>query len=152
MTSAAPGFAFVDGALDRADALRDDTDALLALWPHARILLLDDDGRALADGAGAMFAPTGGELGGGPGTGVFLGLRDGVAWFAQRAATASPALLAAAPRRIDLRSAAAAWPARDATACVSAEGVKRPTRMDSVAEMRSRLSAMSKLPPPKGWT
>jgi NAD+ diphosphatase len=70
-----------------------------------------------------MFAPAGAELGGGPGTGVFLGLRDGVAWFAQRAATASPSVLAAAPRRVDLRSAAAAWPARDATAFAQARAL-----------------------------
>ena len=52
MTAPAPSFSFVDGALDRADALRDDAAALAALWPRARILLLEDDGRALADAGG----------------------------------------------------------------------------------------------------
>lgn len=118
-----PPFSFVDGALDRADALRDDPDALAARWPHARILLLEDDGRALADGEGAMFAPTGAQLGGGPGTAVFLGLRDDEAWFAQRAATASPAVLAGAPRRMDLRAAAAVWAPRDSTTFAQARAL-----------------------------
>lgn len=118
-----PPFSFVEGALDRADALRDDADALAALWPHARILLLEDDGRALADGDDAMFAPTGAQLGGGPGTAVFLGLRGDEAWFAQRAATASPAALAAAPRRIDLRAAAALWPSTDSTTFAQARAL-----------------------------
>jgi NAD+ diphosphatase len=118
-----PPFSFVDGALDRADALRDDADALAARWPHARIVLLEDDGRALADGDGAMFAPTGAQLGGGPGTAVFLGLRGDEAWFAQRAATASPAVLAGAPRRVDLRAAAALWPPRDSTTFAQARAL-----------------------------
>ena len=46
-------FAFLDGALDRADHLRDDADALTALWPQARVVLLDDEGRALADARSA---------------------------------------------------------------------------------------------------
>lgn len=118
-----PSFSFVDGALDRADALRDDADALAALWPHARIVLLDDDGRALAEADGAMFAPTGAQLGGGPGTAVLLGLRDGEAWFAQRAATVGPAVIAGAPRRIDLRAAAALWPSRDSTTFAQARAL-----------------------------
>jgi NAD+ diphosphatase len=118
-----PSFSFVDGALDRADALRDDAEALVALWPCARILLLEDDGRALADADGAMFAPTGAQLGGGPGTAVFLGLRGDEAWFAQRAATAGPAALTHATRRIDLRGAAALWPSRDATAFAQARAL-----------------------------
>jgi NAD+ diphosphatase len=54
---------------------------------------------------------------------VFLGLRGDEAWFAQRAATASPAVLAHAPRRIDLRGAAALWPARDSTAFAQARAL-----------------------------
>src|SRR5690606_41334796 len=80
---------FIDGALDRADALRDDAPALAVRWARARIVLLDDDGRALADAQWRLLAPTGDELGGGPGTAIFLGLRDSVAWFAQRAGTAN---------------------------------------------------------------
>jgi NAD+ diphosphatase len=105
-------FAFIDGALDRADHLRDDADALAALWSSARVMLLDDDGRALADASQQLFAPTGAELGGVPANAVFLGLRDGAAWFAAKASSVE----LDAPQRIDLRSAAALWPAADATA------------------------------------
>jgi len=100
------GFAFAGDTLDRADALRDDAEALAGLWPGARVLLLDEEGRAGADAAGALLAPTGAELGGGPGASLFLGLRDGTAWFAAHAAHHA----FQAPSRIDLRRAAAAWP------------------------------------------
>ncbi|HCL44935.1 MAG TPA: NADH pyrophosphatase, partial [Pseudomonas sp.] len=40
------GFAFIGEPLERADALRDDADALARLWPGARILVLDQDGSA----------------------------------------------------------------------------------------------------------
>lgn len=112
-------FAFVDGALDRADALRDDADALHALWPGARVVLLDDDGRALADDRSQLMAPTGCELGGVPAAAVFLGKRGDVAWFAARAATTS----VQAPGRVDLRTAALAWPAFDATVFAQARAV-----------------------------
>ncbi|MCA1714850.1 MAG: NADH pyrophosphatase, partial [Gammaproteobacteria bacterium] len=112
MTPAAPApFAFVDAALDRADALRDQPDALAALWPQARIVLLDADGRVLADAARDLFAPEGSTLGGGPGAAIFLGLRDGQAWFAANAATVA----CNAPERVDLRSAATLWPAFETT-------------------------------------
>ena len=111
MTGEASPFAFVDGALDRADHLRDDPDVLAARWPTAHIVLLDSDGRALADASGALRAPTGAELGGGPGTAIFLGLRGDDAWFAQSAETT--AFLA--DTRIDLRSAATQWPAFEST-------------------------------------
>lgn len=112
-------FAYVDGALDRADHLRDDSAALAALWPQARIVLLDDDGRALADAARHLSTVTGAEVGGGPGTAIFLGLRDGAAWFAQRAAT----LEVDAPHRVDLRAAATHWPAFDATVFAQARAL-----------------------------
>jgi NAD+ diphosphatase len=112
-------FAFIDGALDRADHLRDDADALAAAWPQARVLLLDDDGRALADASQQLFTPTGAQIGGVPATAVFLGLRDGNAWFA--ATTASVEI--DAPQRVDLRSAAATWSAFDATAFGQARAV-----------------------------
>lgn len=118
IASGAP-FAFVDGALDRADHLRDDADALAAAWPKARVLLLDDDGRALADASQQLFAATGAELGGVPATAVFLGLRDGAAWFAANASSVD----IDAPQRIDLRSAASLWPAFDATAFAQARAV-----------------------------
>jgi len=111
VTGEASPFAFVDGALDRADQLRDDPDVLAARWPAARIVLLDSDGRALADASGALRAPTGAELGGGPGTAIFLGLRGDDAWFAQAAETTA----FSADTRIDLRSAATHWPAFEST-------------------------------------
>ncbi|HMM26332.1 MAG TPA: NUDIX-like domain-containing protein, partial [Pseudoxanthomonas mexicana] len=103
------GFAFAGDTLDRADALRDDAEALAHLWPSARVLLLDEEGRALADEAGMLSAMSGATLGGGPGASLFLGLKDGEAWFAADARHHP----VDAPSRIDLRRAAAAWPAFD---------------------------------------
>jgi NAD+ diphosphatase len=116
--SASP-FAFLDDALDRADHLRDDPDALAALWPQARVLLLDDDGRALATTDERPLHATGTDIGGGVGTAVFLGLREGQAWFAQLAATAA----FDAPNRVDLRNAAGRWPALESTAFAQARAV-----------------------------
>ena len=118
-------YAFIDDALDRADALRDDADDLARRWPDARILLLDDDGRAFANADKSLLAPTGATLGGGPGTAIFLGLRadanagDGEAWFAQRAATVA----FDAPERVDLRAAATHWPAFESTAFAQARAM-----------------------------
>ena len=112
-------FAFVDGALDRADALRDDPEALATLWPDARVVLLDDDGKALADADRMLAAPTGRTLGGVPAAAVFLGKRDDTAWFAARAATTD----FEAPMRVELRAAAISWPAFDATVFAQARAV-----------------------------
>lgn len=116
---AASPFAFVDAALDRADALRDEPDTLAALWPRARVILVDDSGQALVDDGGGLLAATGDTLGGGPGTAIFLGLLDGQGWFAQRSATAA----LEAPGRIDLRTAARHWPAFEATVFAQARAV-----------------------------
>jgi NAD+ diphosphatase len=118
MPGATP-FAFVDGALDRADALRDQPDALAALWSEARVLLVDDDGCALADDALGLYAPTGAQVGGIPASAVFLGLRDGTGWFAANAAVVA----IGAPQRVDLRSAAGCWPTSDATVFGQARAV-----------------------------
>lgn len=112
-------FAFVDGALDRADALRDRPDALAALWSRARVVLLEEDGRALADDRQQLFAPDGESVGGVPASAVFLGLRAGTAWFAADAA----GVAIEAPQRIDLRSAASLWPAFDATVFAQARAL-----------------------------
>ena len=112
-------FAFVDGALDRADALRDDPEALATLWPDARVVLLDDDGKALADADRMLAAPTGRTLGGVPAAAVFLGKRGDTAWFAGRAATTD----FEAPMRVELRAAAISWPAFDATVFAQARAV-----------------------------
>ena len=83
-------FAFVDGGLDRADALRDQPEALARLWPAARVLLLDDEGRALGDAEGGAHVVEGRSLGGGPGTAVFLGMRDGQGWSRSASARSRP--------------------------------------------------------------
>lgn len=114
------GFAFRDVSLDRADAVRGDAEALRALWPGARLLVLDGDGRAAADAQGSLLPLLGGDLGGGPGTAIFLGRAEGHAWFAQDAATV-PALRAA--QWIDLRRAAAQWPDASASAFAYARGM-----------------------------
>jgi len=111
-----PAFAFVEGALDRAEYLRMDPPALRALWPRARVLWVDGDGQAL----GNVSAPHLGQLSGPPPDDmVFLGLDDaGDPWFA----CAPPAAHADAAR-LDLRSAAAHWPALHATAFAQARAV-----------------------------
>lgn len=101
------GFAFAGSPLDRADDLRDDPDTLVGYWPHARVIVLDAEGRAFADVAGALLAPKGEQLGGGPGAAIFLGLAGETAWFAVDAET----IALEAPGRVDLRQAAVDWPA-----------------------------------------
>ncbi|WP_460823906.1 NAD(+) diphosphatase [Lysobacter olei] len=110
--------------LDRADHLRDDADALAALWPRARVIVLDEQGLALANAERGPAMPTGAEITGGPGgvgAAAFLGLdADGVAWFAlDEALTAWKA-----PSRIDLRSAAALWPLREAAVFAEARALQ----------------------------
>ena len=104
------GFAFTSEPLNRADALRDDADALARLWPAARVIVLDPDGSAFADAAGNLLVVSGASIGGGPGSAVLLGLHGESAWFSLEA----EALPLSAPRRIDLRRAAASWPAAEA--------------------------------------
>ncbi|WP_342316121.1 NAD(+) diphosphatase [Lysobacter sp. FW306-1B-D06B] len=125
-------FAFVEagadaacrGALDRADRLRDDPDAIKALWPRARVVLLDEKGNAYADDDGNLRAPLGDEISEGPGgvgAAVFLGLdAQGGGWFAlEGALTAFDA-----PNRVDLRRAAALWPAFDASVFAQARALQ----------------------------
>jgi NAD+ diphosphatase len=113
------GFAFVSEPLERADPLRDDADALSRLWPDARILVLDQDGTALAGDDGQPLALTGAQVGGGPGTAIFLGLRGQQAWFSMEAA----AVDVTAPQRVDLRQSAVTWSAADASAFCYARGM-----------------------------
>ena len=113
------GHAFVGMPLDRADALRADPEALGALWPQARVLVLDTDGTAFADAEGQAAIFTGDLLGGGPGAAIFLGLSDGLAWFVAEAGMVT----VQAPRRIDLRHAAAHWPAAIADLFCYARGM-----------------------------
>jgi len=113
------GFAFTTDPLERADTLRDDADALLRLWPQAHVLVLDPDGRALAGDDGQPLALTGAQVGGGPGTAIFLGLRGEQAWFSVESA----AVDIAAPQRVDLRESATTWSAADASAFCYARGM-----------------------------
>ena len=114
------GFAFTDASLDRSDALRGDAAALRALWPGARLLVLDGQGCAAADAHGGLLPLLGGELGGGPGTAIFLGRAGGQAWFAQDAAVVPDLQVA---QWVDLRRAAAHWPDAAASAFAYARGM-----------------------------
>lgn len=125
------GFSFVAEPLDRADALRDDPKALAALWPQARVLVIDGEGRCFADADGDLLAPTGEEIGGGPGSAIFLGLRGAQAWFA----VSSDVIALEVPGRMELRRAAAEWAHADSTAFAQARALlhwQRRTRHCSV--------------------
>ena len=113
------GFAFVGEPLERADAMREDADALARLWPDARILVLDQDGTAFTGDDDQPLALTGADVGGGPGVAIFLGLRGEQAWFSMEAA----GLSVTAPQRVDLRQSAATWSIADSTAFCYARGM-----------------------------
>jgi NAD+ diphosphatase len=120
-----PSYAFVAGALDRADALRDDPAALDALWAGAGVVELNPGGRINASDRGPDW-PRGDALA--PARApdaVFLGLdRDGRGWFARtRNSPAQIAGDATGGDAIDLRTAAASWPAFDATVFAQARAV-----------------------------
>jgi NAD+ diphosphatase len=100
--------------------LRDDADALARLWPQARVIVLDADGNAFADEAGQLLVVTGAALGGGPGTAVLLGLQGEDAWFSMDAEL----LPLTPPQHIDLRRAAASWPAAEASAFAFARAMQ----------------------------
>jgi NAD+ diphosphatase len=122
-------YAFVAGALDRADALRDDPAALDALWPGAGVVEVDPDGRVQVAGDAPRWPRGGTLLPARPADAVFLGLdRDGRGWFARARAPIAQGggegTGAGAPAAaIDLRTAAAAWPAFDATVFAQARAV-----------------------------
>lgn len=137
----APRFAFVEGALDRADLLRDNAEALAAYWHHARVLIVDGEGRGRTAADGGLLSLRGGDIAedyaamsedaAAQDPPVFLGLREDEAWFALSAAALADATAAAQATRttweraapIDLRGAAAQWPAADATAFAQARAV-----------------------------
>lgn len=111
-------FAFVDAmpvraALDRADAMRADARALADAWPSARVLIVDEEGRALSSAAGPPAGVDASRIPFDEAHALLLGLDDdGRAWFALDAAVAD----VDSPHRTDLRAAAADWPAREAAA------------------------------------
>ncbi len=112
-------YAFVEGALDRADALRDDPAALEALWPSAGVVVLDADGAALVEAACGLPAWTGAQFGDTPEGRTFLGMREGQAWFLVDGAPGHDA-----PLRMDLRRAAAHWPAWQASVFAQARALQ----------------------------
>jgi NAD+ diphosphatase len=125
-TSTTSRFAFVEAPLDRAEHLRDDVAALAALWPQARIVVVDAEGRAAADAGhgpliigGADFADASAGSASAQAAALFLGLRGDEAWFAVRADAVNVDI----PHWIDLRSAATNWPAFEATAFAQARAV-----------------------------
>src|SRR5690606_41895879 len=106
---AAMASAFVDAPLDRAEHLRSDPAALAALWPRARLLLLDADGQALAGAGDGLLAVEGAEVAGAlPAEAVFLGLHGRRGWVALPAEGGG----VEAPGRSNLRAAGARWPVR----------------------------------------
>ncbi len=101
-------------SLDRNDALRNDPAALAALWPAARVVVVDFEGNA-AGGADTPFSFQGAQL---PPplqeAASFLGHNPGeAAWFALPAAALAESLQAAVPGWIDLRTAARRWSSFD---------------------------------------
>lgn len=118
--AASTAFAFVDGALDRAEHLRLDPARLQGLWPRARLLLIDAQGQALGDADGLHFAALPGPAETLDAQAVFLGLHGDEPWFA---VPVDEAVLDAGAARIDLRSAAASWPPLQATAFAQARAV-----------------------------
>src|SRR5690606_13158531 len=109
MTAPAPGFAFRGPGLDRCELLRDDPGELAARWPGARVLVVDADGHARFHGdAEAPELPRGAALASAlPAAAAFLGSDGDNTWFG----LAHEHLGDPLPGRIDLRSAAHAWPA-----------------------------------------
>ena len=110
MTELPADYAFANPPPDRADHLREDIDALRALWPDAGVLLLDADGHAAAAPEGDLWLPRGIELAAQlPDEAVFLALHEGRGWFALPLAAHAPDAA-----RIDLRAAALTLPALEA--------------------------------------
>ncbi|MDO5610469.1 MAG: NAD(+) diphosphatase [Pseudomonadota bacterium] len=109
-----PAFAFIAEPLDRADQLRADPAALDALRADAHCLWLDARGQLAVDAGRQMQTARGA-----PADAVFLGVGAGEAWFA---ALRDPPY-ADDQAHLDLRSAAALWPAFDATVFAQARAV-----------------------------
>ncbi len=99
--------------VDRDAATRDSAESLDAAWQHARVLVVDDQARALVDGTNLLYlhpdeAPAGDRL--------YLGAEDGQPYFAVRGDL--PRRLGAQPR--GLREVGALLPDRDAGLLVHA--------------------------------
>ena len=107
--SAPRQYAFQHGGLERAEHLREDAGALAELWPRGRLMLVDEDGLAVF--GGEPDAPCFLRLADVPfiEQASFLGIETegGQPWFALPLAAFDDA----PAQRLDLRSAAARWPA-----------------------------------------
>ncbi len=112
MTELPPDYAFAATPPDRADHLRDDRDALEGLWGQSSVLLLDDDGNAVATSdMRALWLPRGAELSPRlPDDALFLGVHQQQGWFALRLRSGH----SASTDRVDLRAAALTLPAFEA--------------------------------------
>jgi NAD+ diphosphatase len=101
---AEPPYAFVAGALDRADALRDDPAALDALWPGGGVVEVDGNGRVEVSGDAPHWRRGGALQSARPDDSVFLGLdRDGRGWFARARAPIADESGGARHRRARIR-------------------------------------------------
>lgn len=110
-------FAFVAAALDRSEHLRSDPHALAALWPDSQVLVLDPDGNAHSATSGDAATARGRDVRADAADALFLGLDEGVAWFAVQRGQAPDA------PAVDLRSAAATWPSIASTAFAQARAL-----------------------------
>jgi len=113
-------FAFLDASLDRADALRNDADALARLWSNANLIAIDGEGRALAAGDDGPLHVSVEALENGFEHALLLGVRGDEAWFAIDAER----VVDAPEARTDLRSAAASWRAFDASLFAQARAMR----------------------------
>lgn len=112
MSGLSPDYAFAGPPPDRADHLRDDAEALSALWPDAGVIVIDAEGHAVAgSGATDIWLPRGADLEPQmPGDALFLAMHEGRGWFARR----HDASATQAEGRVDLRAAALVLPAFEA--------------------------------------
>ena len=99
--------------VDRDAATRDSADALEAAWQRARVLVVDDQARALVDGTDLLYLRPD-EVP--PGDRLYLGAEDGQPYFAVRGDL--PRRLGAQPR--GLREVGTLLPDRDAGLLVHA--------------------------------
>jgi len=113
MLPAPKQFAFQHPGLDRGEHIRENNDTLDELWPDARIIIIDLQGNArFHDDSQELFFPSGNDLFVlRPATSSYLGHADEQHWFALRA----EAIDEVPTHAIDLRSAAATWPHRQAS-------------------------------------
>jgi len=107
--SAPRQFAFQHGGLERAEHLREDAAALAGLWPRARLMLVDEEGLAVFDGEpdAPEFVAVGDRDPMEQASFLGIEVEGGRPWFALPLAAFDDT----PPQRLDLRNAAARWPA-----------------------------------------